>query len=79
MNELRLLADELDLEYEENEETFTFCLTKNIELICKPKEKWTIVYKMRNGKTKNRFCFYNNDKLKSYICCQYALECFQLA
>jgi hypothetical protein len=83
MDELRELSEELDCEYVENKDGNVVIKFESFrdkfELICKPKERWTIVIKLKNGQYEKKYCFYNKEKLKSFICCQYALECFQLA
>lgn len=82
MDELRSIADDLELEYEVDGNNFVIrfeSFRDKFELICKPKEKWTVVIKLKNGKYVKKYCFYNKRKLRSYISCQYVLECCQLA
>lgn len=82
MDELRELSEELDCEYEIEDGNVVIkfeSFRDSFKLICKPKERWTIVIKLKNDKYEKKYCFYNKEKLKSFIACQYALECFQLA
>lgn len=81
-DELIKIADELYCDYDEEDGivNINFANFKDsFKLICKIKEKWTIVIKLKNGEYEKKYCFYNKDKLRSFICCQFALECFQNA
>ncbi len=82
MEELRELSEELDCEYEVKDSNVVIkfeSFKDKFELICKHKDFCTTVIKTKNGKLMERTRFFSYNKMKSYICCQFALECFQLA
>lgn len=83
LEDIKEVSEYLYCEYEVEDGNIIKVNFKNFkdkfQLICKVKEKWTTVIKLKNGEYEKKYCFYNREKLKSFICCQFALECFQRA
>ena len=80
--ELIKTVEDLECDYELNNGELVIYLSTvkdKVKIICKQKEKGIIVLKIKNNKLISRNRFFNFDNLRSFICCQFALECIQLA
>ena len=82
VNELIQVANDLDCKWLNTDEYFMIKFKNfksKFKIIAKQKAHWILVLKIKDEKCEGRMRFYNLEKLKSYICCQFILECFQNA